>query len=305
MDDLQMLAGALAAPEMSREAVDRGRHRLLNRMRGPVARRRRPRLLAATIGLTAAAAAAAVAVTTSGTTAPTATPNSPPSEPSSTQILLAAASTAETRPAGSGTYWHVKEIEENKKPTSKPMRGVVDVWTRRDGTQWGGSNGVVLGNDGDGSPAAFQVAFTRLTFAQLQGLPTTADGLTAWIDGSIKRSKTGRVPAGAERTYVPRTLIELLYEFPAPPKVRAAAYRALAALPNVKSLGAVKGGRGLLINSGTADEQRLVFDPKTSLVHSVGDTGTASYHRVTVLAAEWTNTLPKVTPHKPLPPGRG
>ncbi|MEV0407125.1 CU044_5270 family protein [Actinoallomurus sp. NPDC050550] len=305
MDDLQMLATTLAAPEMSREAVDRGRHRLLNRMRGPVSRRRRPRVLAAMLGLTAAAAAAAVVVTTSGTTAPTATPNSPPAELSSRQILLAAARTAEARPAGSGVYWHVKTIDENKKSTSKPVRGVLETWTRRDGMRWDGWNGRVLTDDGPASPAAFQVAFTKLTSAQLQGLPTTADGLRAWIDDSIKRSKTGRVPLGAERTYVPRTLIELLYEFPAPPRVRAAAYRALAALPDVKSTGVVKGGRGLLINGGTADEQRLVFDPETSLVRSVDTTMGASYHRVTVLAAEWTNTLPKVTPHKTLPPGRG
>jgi hypothetical protein len=305
MDDLQMLAGALAAPELSREAVDRGRHRLLNRMRGPVARSRRPRVLAAALGLTAAATAAAVVVTTSGTTAPGASPNSPPPEPSGRRILLAAATTAETLPVGSGTYWHVKTVEEDKKPGSKSMRSAVDVWTRRDGRRWSGSNGIVFANDGDGSRAAFQVAFTRLTYTQLQDLPTTADGLNAWIAGSLKRSKTRRLPAGAEHTYVPRTLIALLYEFPAPPKVRAAAYRALAGLPDVKSVGVVEGGRGLLINGGTADQQELVFDPKTSLVHSVDTTGSATYHRVTVVAAEWTNTLPKTTPHKSLPPGRG
>ncbi|GAA4635809.1 CU044_5270 family protein [Actinoallomurus vinaceus] len=307
MDDLQMLATTLAAPDMSREAVDRGRRRLQKRMRGPVARRRRIRMPVIALGATAAAAATAVVVVSSDSTAPTANPNSPPTKLSSRQILLAAAATAEARPAGSGTYWHVKTIDEAKKRTSKAYRSLGDSWTRRDGASWGraGSGPVVKNDNGGGNWAPFQIAFTKLTFDQLQRLPITGDGLTAWINDSIRHSKTGRLPTGAEPTYVPHAMIELLYEYPAPPKVRAAAFRALAALPNVKSTGNVKGGRGLVINSGTADEETLVFDPATSLVRSVGTTSAASYHRVTVLAAEWTNTLPKVTPHKPLPPGRG
>ncbi|MFG2003449.1 CU044_5270 family protein [Spirillospora sp. NPDC048911] len=301
MDDLRRVADALAAPDLSPDAVARGRHRLSNRMLGPAARRRRPRVLAAMLGLAATAAAAAVVVTTLGTTSPTGTPNGPPSEQSGRQLLLVAATTAASQPAGSGTYWYVKTIEENKKTSSKPWRGVLELWTRRDGAQWSGWKGTVLKSDGDDAPSVFQVARTELTYDQLQRLPATADGLTAWINNSVG----GGLPAGGERTFVPDTLIELLYRFPAPPKVRAAAYRALAALPNVKGAGAVKGGRGLLINAGTTDEQKLVFDPKTSLVRSVNTTGTTRYHRVTVLAAEWTNTLPKVTPHPTLPPGRG
>jgi hypothetical protein len=140
-------------------------------------------------------------------------------------------------------------------------------------------------------------------------LPTPPSALSAWIAKSIKNSKTGQVPVGAEEIYVPRTLISLLYELPAPPKVRAAAFRVLASLPNIKSLGAVKGGRGLLITSGkAAEEDKLVIDPRTSLVRNVTCASTETSKAditITVLTAERTNQLPKVTPTRPQPPGRG
>jgi hypothetical protein len=293
MDDLQMLADTLAAPEMSREAVDSGRHRLENRMCGPVVRRRRSRMPALIAGLTAAGmATAAVVAASTGSTGPAANPNSPPSADSGRQILLAAAITAERQPATSGRYWHLKLVDHYKKPTSKPSRQVTEYWVGHDGQRWYRAGGQVV-EDKVADDTGYQVAFTKMTVDQLQGLPVTSAGLTAWINNSIKHSKSGTVPQGTESTYVPRVLIDLLYEDPTPPNVRAAAYRALAALPNVKSAGAVKGGRRLVVNGGTADEYRLVFDPKTSVVRSVSWGDRASHNNLTVLVAEWTNILPK------------
>ena len=90
-------------------------------------------------------------------------------------------------------------------------------------------------------------------------------------------------------------LISLQYQIPAPPKVRAAAFLALAGLPGVKSLGPVKGGVGLRINPPGAfayGGMKLVVDPATSLVRSetVGDAVTV------IKKAQWTNRLPRVIP---------
>jgi hypothetical protein len=193
---------------------------------------------------TAGMATAAVVVVSTGSTGSTANPNSSPSADSGRQILLAAATTAEQQPATSGRYWHLKLVDDYKKPTSKPSRQVTESWVGHDGQRWYRAAGKV-------------------------------------------------VHEVAESTYIPSVLIDLLYEDPTPPKVRAAAYRALAALPNVKNTGAVKGGRRLVINGGTAEEYRLVFDPKTSVVHSVSWGDVKSYNNFTILTAEWTNTLPK------------
>jgi hypothetical protein len=87
---------------------------------------------------------------------------------------------------------------------------------------------------------------------------------------------------------------------PAPPKVRAAALRAIALSPGVRWLGAVKGGQGLLFTaSGT--EIRLTVDPATSLVHDVTSTsgsGGKVNKQVTssIVIAEWTDRMPPAVP---------
>jgi hypothetical protein len=99
---------------------------------------------------------------------------------------------------------------------------------------------------------------------------------------------------GGGATFVPETLISLLWQVPAPPAVRAAAFEALAAWPGVKSLGPVKGGVGLLIKLRrvpAADWPRLVVDPATALVRSEGDA-----KAITVIHTRWTNRLPKIVP---------
>ncbi|MBC6456392.1 CU044_5270 family protein [Actinomadura sp. HBU206391] len=300
MDDLQMLATALDAPEMPREAVDRGRHRLQNRMRGPVPKRRTGWLTAG-LSLTAAAAAAAVVVT-SGTTAPPATPNSPPAtaQPSARQILLVAATTAERTPEGSGTYWYVKTTSTGGR-ADKPFQS--ESWTRRDGQTW------FRGEKSQGKvvklalPTPFRLGGPDVSFARLQKLPTKPDELKAWIADALKRSdvrtSAGRPDAAVQRQLVLDGLISLVSQLPAPPKVRAAAFRAIASYPIVKSLGVVKGGQGLLIPSHQGQQARLVVDTATSRVHDTNFYVTADgsqawlpSDRSATVVAEWTNLLP-------------
>ena len=76
----------------------------------------------------------------------------------------------------------------------------------------------------------------------------------------------------------------------------------LAALPNVTSLGVIKGGQGLLVttpphrSSPHGDQGVWVIDPKTSLVRIAGGVKAgekALSGSYTTFTAEWTNLPPK------------
>jgi hypothetical protein len=332
MDDLQQLAALLAKPEPSGEMVGRGRGRLAQAIdaaasqqpsraapRARPSRGRRLGWLAAGLGLTAAVTAAVIVVTSGGTapgrlvagrTPPTALHSSGPapshpaptrsvpvSELSGRQVLLAAAATALKQHPGA--YWHFKfTIKPKNAPPPPPGVHVFDTyesWIGQDGKYWNaqprcaappgtavfegpGLNLVWIGN-------------TELTYQLTQHLPTSPAALTAWFAKFNRHDRYGP-------SFVPGMLIELQYQIPAPPKVRAAAFLALAALPGVKSLGPVKGGVGLRITFPGEPSYgwiKLVVDPATSLVRSEADA-----EAVTVIKqAQWTNRLPRVIP---LPP---
>jgi hypothetical protein len=80
---------------------------------------------------------------------------------------------------------------------------------------------------------------------------------------------------------------------PAPPAVRAAAFRAIATYPGVRVLGAVPGGQGLLLPG----EVRLVVDPATGRVNGTsryvaGGQYTVAAPDTAKIVAEWTDVLP-------------
>jgi hypothetical protein len=305
VDDLQMLATLLAKPEPSGDVVDRGRRRLRQAMEGP-ARRHRARWLAGGLGLTAAAAAIAVAVA-SGLTAPAGTRSRGPAVAhrpavarlSGRQILLAAAATAQTQ--RSGTYWHFKitiAMNAVSLPKGASLTGnTYDDWVGRGNKYWASQprcaatpGTVVL--DGPGWVPWYYLGDTYLTYQQTQHLPASPAGLEAWLAHRVS------VPARFRNSVIAGALIALQWQVPTPPQVRAAAFRALAVFPGVKSLGAVEGGQALLISfpqEPREDWIELVVDPATSLVRS--ETNGKSTTRIEI--AEWTNLLPRVVP---LPP---
>jgi hypothetical protein len=302
MDELEMLRELLVKPGPSAEVVERGRRRLDGAIRGPVRRREIARRwssagvglpgrtwLAGAVSVSAAAAAAAV-LFASGAGAPVA---------SARQLLLAAARTAAAAPEGSGAYWHLKQVEDG--PGSQGTT-TQETWTRRDGSSW------ILDPAGRGvwpwqGPAGFSVGVVQLSFAQLQQLPTDPAGLKAWVAEALK-PVTATIPAEAAPGEIAVALSSLLYDVPAPAAVRAAAFRALAALPDVTSLGAVGGGQGLLITGPAppadkfpagrvpagAGEIKLVIDPATSTVRSV----TNYQGTETILVSQWTDRIPPV-----------
>jgi hypothetical protein len=221
------------------------------------------------------------------------------------QILLAAATTAERTPEGSGTYWYVKVVSAGAK-NSQPVQW--EYWTQRDGQTWfrgEKSNGKVVKL---AMSVPFRLGGPDVTVEQLQNLPTKPDVLKAWIADALKnsdvRSSAGKLDAAMQERAVFEGLISLVSQLPAPPKVRAAAFQAIASYPNVESLGAVKGGQGLSISFGDATPARLVIDPATSQIREtnffVSADGSIAWAGGSgadagsfTLVAEWTNELPK------------
>jgi hypothetical protein len=271
------------------------------------------RLVLLASALTAAAAAAAVVVVgtsdvggSEGGSVPPAAGSVPSAvtEVSGQQILLAAATTAARTPEGSGTYWHVKVVSASSK-TSKPSQW--ETWTQRDGEAW--FRGEKTNGDLVKMPSStpFRLGGVEVSLKQLQELPTTPDALKAWIANAVKnggvKTSAGPLNANQQEQFVFEGLISLVSQLPAPPSVRAAAFQAIAAYPNVTSLGAVKGGQGLLISFGEGKSARLVVDPATSQIRESNFFVPADGGEIWAaddsaglgftLVAEWTNLAPK------------
>jgi hypothetical protein len=289
MNDLQTLRVALLPDEPSQDVVDRSRHRLQNRMLG--ARRRRVRPLALGAGLVAAAAAAAVVVAT----LPGAPAEAPPPQAvapvvTGQQVLLAAATAAEHAPDGTGKYWHVKTVED---------KNTYEYWFTADSHLWfrgakSGGRVMPLG----ASP--LRLAATEVTFEQLRTLPTDPAALRDWLVNAIAhsnaRTSAGPLTASDRERELLLSMVSLVSTLPAPPAVRATAFRAIAAYPGVQDLGVVPGGRGFLLPG----EYRLVVDPSTGRINRTSmyvSADGAIYVNAdpdgSEVIAEWTDSLPK------------
>ncbi len=289
MNDLQTLRTALAPREVPQEVVDRSRHRLRNRMLAAPRRRvRRPLALGA--GLVAAAAAAAVVVATLPGTPPQAPPQAVAPVVTGTQVLLAAATVAEHTPAGTGEYWHIKTVSGKQ---------TYEYWYSADGHLWfrGGKSGgrvMPLG------PFPLRLAATEVTFEQLRTLPTDPAALRDWLVNAIAhsgaRTSAGPLTAADRERELLLSTVSLVSTLPAPPSVRAAAFRSIAAYPGVQDLGPVPGGRGFLLPG----DYRLVVDPSTGRINRTSMYVTADGAIYVIadpqgaeVSSEWTDSLPK------------
>jgi hypothetical protein len=293
MNDLEALRTALLPEDPSHDVADRSRHRLQNHMLG--GRRRRVGPLAIGAGLVAvAAAAAAVVVALPGTPAPAPAPQAAaPVVITGQEILLAAATVAAQAPAGTGTYWHVK-IDESQD---------YEYWTKADGHVWfrgAKSGGRVIPL---ALPAPFRLGGAEVTMAEIRQLPAEPAALRDWIANAVAhsdiRTSGGPLTADQRKQAVLEGLVSLVSTLPAPPAVRAASFRAIAAYPGVHAVGAVPGGQGLQV-PGPGGSALLVVDPATGRVNQTSmyvtaDGGVAQAAEGTTIAigADWTNSLPK------------
>ncbi|MEQ0561351.1 CU044_5270 family protein [Amycolatopsis sp. NEAU-NG30] len=289
MNDLQTLRAALLPAEPSQEVVDRSRHRLLNRMLATPRRRIRPFALGA--GLVAAAAAAAVVVATlPGAPAPAPQPQAVAPVVTGQQVLLAAATVAERTPDGTGKYWHIR---------TGSGKDAYEYWTSADGHLWfrGAKSGGRVMSLGY---FPLRLAAIEVTFEQIRTLPTDPAALRDWLANAIAhsgaRTSAGPFTAADRERELLLSMVSLVSTLPAPPAVRAAAFRSIAAYPGVKDLGPVPGGRGFLL----PEDYRLVVDPATGRISHTSMYVTADGAVMQVpgpqgaeVSAEWTDSLPQ------------
>ncbi|SFK96037.1 hypothetical protein SAMN05216275_14339 [Streptosporangium canum] len=282
MDDLDTLATLLTKPEPSTEAITRSRNRLQDRTRGRA--RRRIGWLMPGVGL-ATAAAAVVAVIATGVTTPAGAPVS------GREVLLMAAAGAERTPQGSGTYWYVRS------EWSDPEIPAMESWTRRDGRRW------TKGEPGDPPGVAVPTTLplslkgAKVSFEDLEGLPTDPEALKAWI--TERKGRADDMSRSEQRGDPLFPLLSLISELPTPSEVRSAAFRALATTPGVESGGAVEGGQELLIpNPEGGQEIKLVVDPETARVTRTnyllsGDGNVAGTDEFISVTTNWTDQPPR------------
>ena len=263
------------------------RRRLAVRSRGS---RRSAGWLAGGLGVAAAATTALVLSIGSTPAVPGGNPPVPGGASAARQegqrILLAAASSAAAQP--SGAYWHFTE-----KTTVAGTSQTDEEWVSHDMKYWSAQPacgtipaGVVADGPGYGG-FAYKRGGYLLTYQQTEHLPTNPEALAAWFARYTP-------PGSSTDSWIADAVIALEWLVPTPPLVRAAAFRALAALPIVTGLGPVPGGQGLLITQSRFDGgwEKLVIDPASALVRS----DTNAKGTITIEAANWTNQLPRVVP---------
>jgi len=294
MDDL--IRATLAVADPAEDVADRSRHRLQNHIRGGRAiPGKRLAWLSAGIALTAAAAVAIAVVPGAPDPAPKPTRAAPapaPEPATGQEILLAAATVAAQDQDGSGAYWHI---------TIRLPQDTLEYWITPDGRFWwkGRKTAGVPWELSARGARAFSLFGVDVTLGRLRALPTEPVALRAAIADAILHGggHTSGGPFDAEEreraTFL--SLIALVSTVPAPPAVRAAAFRALAAHPGVESLGEVPGGQGLLLPG----DIRVVVDPATGRLNgtSVYITPEGAVYGVSDpegarIRAEWTDAAP-------------
>ena len=283
---------------------------------------RRAGLLAVGLGLTAAAVTVAVVLSSGTTPAPSAgttpVPRGPratapavPSGRSARQVLLAYATAAARAPATTGKYWYVHATFLSGFPDT------FDTWMLRNGANWVRAykthNRVIRlpwagpGWELEGSPL-FALQFKvgkppakpgpkwpgQVTFGQLQRLPAAPAALKAWIvafDRAFNESMGGTPVYTGEGVFV--CLTSLIADLPAPPLVRAAAFRVLATLPNIRR---VDGGKGLRFGLGRRGYATLVVEPATSALRDILVMSSPDGRPLRLsVTARWENRLPPVS----------
>jgi hypothetical protein len=277
--------------------------------------KRRPVFLAS--ALTAVAVAATAVAFVGRNTGPTAPPTaqpfaqptaSQPQELTGSQILLVAATSAAEQTAGSGKYWHIRGIDElSLKRLPEPHSVTYETWVNSSGRSWYGvaanqRNGKGTLNSSNWGGFDFSDEDV-LTMAQIKALPTDPKSLMVWARGlkmSNFRGDHNAVSPKEIKRYTEfgtaQALIHLLATAPAAPKVRSAAYRALATIDQVKFIGETKDSQGRTGQGFTIGGEEYIIDAKTSLVLSTtaGSPAMGRTRSNVLLEVGWTDTAPRI-----------
>ena len=217
-------------------------------------------------------------------------------------LLLVAAEHTATSPAESGRYWVVRAVHGQKQGS------VTNSFTDE---QWlatrTGDPSVAFVQDPAGgwsrrpleghTPANnFLLAGQTRSIAQLDALPTRPDQLKAKLLDWY--GDTGRLE-GDEKSFLFYSGLAIVLDLPVPTAVRAAAYRMLAALPGVASLGPVTdslGRTGIAVavtrrgDAGTEMQTRLIVDPATGRALAQQTRGGQTATDTTIESAHWSDS---------------
>jgi hypothetical protein len=150
-------------------------------------------------------------------------------------------------------------------------------------------------------PSQFRVLGEYLTADQIRALPSDPAALKQWLIGVIQKRNLPHKTDVELGESLFAGVQNLLFFNPITPQVRAAAYKVLAGMPGVTSLGAVKDGEGRngvavsITSNDTVEEQRadsggpyavsIVFSPDT------GDT--LSFETRVLKPADYLSWVPK------------
>ncbi|RCG23401.1 hypothetical protein DQ384_34130 [Sphaerisporangium album] len=218
----------------------------------------------------------------------------------------------------------------NQNLGTRPAPGAEDAW-RRDGSpaKWvvdvpapkgKAAGGLVLeakagkpfGNAINVGDKVFELAGRNVSVADLQALPTGEGALKKYLLKGYAGHGTESDEAQDATSWLYQVTSGLLRDMPVEPAVRAAAYRVLAGLDGVRSLGAVtdalgRQGQGIARPeswAGGGFERQLIIDPETGVlltdqivaVHPTGayawaKPGTATWWAATTTAT-WTDRPP-------------
>ncbi|GIF98835.1 CU044_5270 family protein [Catellatospora citrea] len=146
----------------------------------------------------------------------------------------------------------------------------------------------------------FELAGRKLTYAQIQALPTDPDGLKAYLIKADDETRGELRPGELERWRVEMLFSSarnLLTELPVGPPVRAATYRMLAGLPGLKLTenvrdehGRTGAGIGYAYRNadGSTYESTLVIDPRSGALLALKEPSSS----VVMLGDRFTDTPP-------------
>ncbi|MER7007957.1 CU044_5270 family protein [Dactylosporangium sp. NPDC000555] len=260
------------------------------------------RLVLAGVGLAAVAAVTAAVVLRQATPQGATTAGLDPA--TAADLLLVAATRTDTAPAGGGRYWVVR-VEHGEQRDTGLVRATDERWLA---TKPGDpSTGYLRDPSGGWKPRAVEghtaennllLAGRPRSAAELAALPTSPDELKAkllqwYAASSATESRDGFLfDSGAA----------IVLGLPVPAPVRAAAYRMLAELPGIASLGPVTdalGRSGIAVaytrrgDGGTEGQQRLIVDPASgNALAQESWTAGARLSYTAVVKAEWSDDTP-------------
>lgn len=218
------------------------------------------------------------------------------------QVLIAAATSAASKPATSGKYWRVTDLS-SRKPTGRSNM-ITASYYAKDGRNWRGTrilNGPAAGKTNLTTvpplrtrSKPFEIDVQDFSLAEIQSIPDTPAGVERWVCRNAEAASVCK--KGDRDSAVDQMIFRLLVDAPVRPATRAAAFRLLATRPGVQDGGIARdelGRTGHELRFGPGGRDRILVDPvNATLMRYIaeGPTGFSG----TFLPSVWTDEKPHV-----------